>query len=87
VKLPDDSQIKVASEGLLGGTYLSIEPGGSETYLKAGDEIEYTQGTVDLMSLISKAIFSVGGGSKKEGDAASPAPPSNAPAPAPSTNE
>ena len=58
VKLPDDSQIKVATEGLLGGTYLSIEPGGSDTYLKPGGEIEYTQGTIDLMSLITKAMFS-----------------------------
>jgi phospholipid/cholesterol/gamma-HCH transport system substrate-binding protein len=66
VKLPDDSQIKVASEGLLGGNYLSIEPGGSDTYLKNGDEIEYTQGTIDLMSLISKAMFSTATGGKTE---------------------
>jgi phospholipid/cholesterol/gamma-HCH transport system substrate-binding protein len=64
VKLPDDSQIKVASEGLLGSNYLSIEPGGSDTYLKSGDEIEYTQGTIDLMGLISKAMFGAAGGAK-----------------------
>ena len=35
VKLPDDSAIKIASDGLLGGKYLSIDPGGSETFLEA----------------------------------------------------
>ena len=81
VKVPDDSQIKVASEGLLGGNYLAIEPGGSDNYLKAGDEIEYTQGTIDLMSIISKAMFSTAaGGKSSSGDQ----PAGNAPA-APST--
>jgi phospholipid/cholesterol/gamma-HCH transport system substrate-binding protein len=64
VKLPDDSAIKVASDGLLGGKYLSIDPGGSEVYLEAGDEIPFTQGSVDLTELIGKAIYSSGGGGK-----------------------
>ena len=61
VKLPDDSAIKIASDGLLGGKYLSIDPGGSEDYLEAGDEIRFTQGAVDLTELIGKAIYSGGG--------------------------
>ncbi len=61
VELPDDTSIKVASEGLLGGSYLSIEPGGGEELLKSGDEIKYTQGSVNLMDLIGQAIFSGGG--------------------------
>ncbi len=64
VKLPDDSAIKIASDGLLGGKYLSIDPGGSEDYLEAGDEIRFTQGAVDLTELIGKAIYSGGGGDK-----------------------
>ena len=60
VRLPDDSQIKIASEGLLGGSYLAIEPGGSDIYLEDGDEFEFTQGTVDLMGLISRAISGLG---------------------------
>ena len=62
VKLPDDSAIKIASDGPLGGKYLSIDPGGSEDYLEAGDEIRFTQGAVDLTELIGKAIYSGGGG-------------------------
>ncbi|MDP6691298.1 MAG: outer membrane lipid asymmetry maintenance protein MlaD [Alphaproteobacteria bacterium] len=65
VQLPDDSAIKIASDGLLGGKYLSIDPGGSEDYLEAGDEIRFTQGAVDLTELIGKAIYSTGGGGKK----------------------
>jgi len=62
VRLPDDSAIKVLSDGLLGGKYLSIDPGGSENYLDAGDEIRFTQGTVDLTELIGKAIYNSGSG-------------------------
>ncbi|MDE0943908.1 MAG: outer membrane lipid asymmetry maintenance protein MlaD [Alphaproteobacteria bacterium] len=62
VKLPDDSAIKIASDGLLGGKYLSIDPGGSEDYLEADDEIRFTQGAVDLTELIGKAIYSTGSG-------------------------
>lgn len=62
VRLPDDSAVKVTSDGLLGGKYLSIQPGGSEDYLEAGGEIIYTQGSVDLTELIGKAIYNSGGG-------------------------
>ncbi|MFP6698551.1 MAG: outer membrane lipid asymmetry maintenance protein MlaD [Alphaproteobacteria bacterium] len=65
VKLPDASAIKIASDGLLGGKYLSIDPGGSDEYLEAGDEIRFTQGAVDLTDLIGKAIYSSGGGGAK----------------------
>ena len=65
VKLPDDSAIKIVSDGLLGGKYLSIDPGGSEDYLEAGDEIRFTQGAIDLTDLIGKAIYSTGGGGSK----------------------
>jgi phospholipid/cholesterol/gamma-HCH transport system substrate-binding protein len=65
VKLPDDSSIKVTSDGLMGGKYLSIDPGGSEDYLAPGDEIRFTQGAVDLTDLIGKAIYSGGGGAAK----------------------
>lgn len=68
VKLPDDSSAKIASVGLLGGNYLSVEPGGSDKLLQPGGEITYTQGAVNLMDLIGQAIFSAtggGGGEKK----------------------
>lgn len=58
VKLPDDSSAKITSEGLLGGSYISVTPGGSEELLADGGEIMFTQGSVDLMSLIGQAVFS-----------------------------
>ncbi|WP_374634914.1 outer membrane lipid asymmetry maintenance protein MlaD [Ferrovibrio sp.] len=61
-QLPDDSAAKIASEGLLGSNYLSIEPGGSDVNLKAGDSVKFTQGSVNLMDLIGQAIFSATSG-------------------------
>jgi len=60
VKVPDDSTLKVASEGLLGGNYLAIEPGGSDDNLKPGGQIQFTQGSVDLVGLIGQAMFGAG---------------------------
>ncbi len=48
--------------------YLSIDPGGSEDYLEAGDEIRFTQGTVDLTELIGKAIYNTGSGGGAKSD-------------------
>jgi len=56
VKLPSDSSAKIASDGLLGGSYVAIEPGGSEYFLEPGEEIEHTQGSVSLLDLIGKAV-------------------------------
>ena len=66
VKLPTDSSIKIASSGLLGENYLAIEPGADEEFLKNGDEIEHTQGAINLTDLIGKAIYSVGDTDKKK---------------------
>lgn len=65
IKIPDDSSAKITSESLLGGNYLSIAPGGSETALENGSEIMFTQGSIDLMGLIGQAVFSTGSGEKK----------------------
>lgn len=67
LKLPDDSSAKITSEGLLGDTYLALDAGGSPDILASGGEIRFTQGSIDLMSLIGQAIFSVtGSGEKKD---------------------
>ena len=73
VKLPEDSSAKIASEGLLGGNYLALDPGGSDRMLKSGEEIKFTQGSVNLMDLIGQAIFSATSGGDKKNTAA-PAP-------------
>lgn len=55
-ELPDDSAILVSSEGLLGGNYIEIIPGGSPFNLEPGGEIEDTQGSVSLVTLLMKFV-------------------------------
>ncbi|MDB5683198.1 MAG: hypothetical protein JWM38_2529 [Sphingomonas bacterium] len=78
VKLPSDSSASITSEGLLGGTYVSLTPGGSETPLKNGDTILDTQGSLDMMGLIGQFINKTGSGdssaAKSAGDAAATPP-------------
>lgn len=54
VEIPDDSQILVASEGLLGGAFVEILPGGSLVNLAPGEEILDTQGAVSTLGLLMK---------------------------------
>jgi phospholipid/cholesterol/gamma-HCH transport system substrate-binding protein len=52
VRIPEDSDIRVSQESLLGGSFLEILPGGSDFMLGAGDEILNTQGSVSLLNLL-----------------------------------
>lgn len=52
--LPADSDVKIASEGLLGGNYVEITPGASEDVLASGDEVVNTQGSVSLLNLLMR---------------------------------
>lgn len=61
IALPDDTSAKISSDGLLGGAYVALEPGGSMDMLSDGGEITFTQGSIDLMGLIGQAIFATGG--------------------------
>lgn len=56
VKIPDDSDVKVASEGLLGGVYVEIVPGGSDFMLASGDEILLTQSAISFLNLLMKFV-------------------------------
>lgn len=56
ILVPDDSTILVASEGLLGGNFVEIVPGGSPFNLEPGAEIQDTQGAVSLISLLLKFV-------------------------------
>jgi phospholipid/cholesterol/gamma-HCH transport system substrate-binding protein len=67
LELADDTTAKVTAEGLLGSKFIALEPGGSETKLSNGDVIAYTQGAVDVWSLISQAMFERSG-AKSSGD-------------------
>ena len=73
IHLPDDSAILISSEGLLGGNFVELSPGGSIDNFEPGDEIEDTQGAVSLISLLMKFVSS--GSDSKDGK------PADAPAP------
>jgi phospholipid/cholesterol/gamma-HCH transport system substrate-binding protein len=71
VPIPDDSSLLVTSTGLLGGSYLSISPGGSDKMLPPGGAITNVQGSVDLMGLVGRFI---GGGNNQKPTGGAPQP-------------
>ena len=58
IALPADSAALIQSDGLLGGAYILIQPGGSVENLAPGDEIEDVQGAVSLLQLMMKFVDS-----------------------------
>lgn len=56
VQIPADSSASLKNEGLLGGVYLAIEPGGAEEVLAAGSELEFGQGAIDVIRLLSEFV-------------------------------
>ena len=57
VKLARDSSARIASESLLGGRYLDIQPGGDENDMRGGDKIAMTQSATNLEDLLGRFIF------------------------------
>lgn len=64
LQLPTDSTIQVASEGLLGGTFIEVLPGGDEAVLAPGDSFQDTQSAVSLITLLLRAFTSEDGTSE-----------------------
>ncbi|MDR2794888.1 MAG: outer membrane lipid asymmetry maintenance protein MlaD [Holosporaceae bacterium] len=58
IKLPKDTSASVQSDGLFGGKYLSLNPGGAEEDIAADGEIENTVGPTNLESIIGKFMLS-----------------------------
>ena len=60
VVLPDDTAIVISSEGLLGGNFVELLPGGSPFNLDPGAEIVDTQGAVSIVQLLLKFVSGSG---------------------------
>jgi phospholipid/cholesterol/gamma-HCH transport system substrate-binding protein len=60
LKLPQDSSAQISSNGLLGGEFLAVVPGGDEATIPPGGTVTITQGAVGLEELLGKFIFNVG---------------------------
>ena len=89
LELPQDTALLVSSEGLLGGNFMELVPGGMPMNLAAGDEIVDTQGSVSLISLLMKFVggsasdaLSGGGEAGEHSPTEAPPPVATEPAPA-----
>ncbi len=56
LEVPEDSSVAISSEGLLGGNFVELVPGGSPFNLGPGEEIEDTQGALSLLGLLAKFV-------------------------------
>lgn len=54
IKIPEDSIAKIASEGLLGGNFISVDVGASDFMLEPGAPFQHTQGSINLIDLVVK---------------------------------
>jgi phospholipid/cholesterol/gamma-HCH transport system substrate-binding protein len=68
VKLPKDTAARILSDGLLGGNYLALEPGGDEAMIEPGGEITVTQDPINIADLLGRFVFGSADGGKN-GDA------------------
>ena len=70
-EIPEDSFASIQTQGLLGGKYIGLNPGGADMYLKDGGHIDQTQSAIVLESLINKlfaGFASKGGDSQSQED-------------------
>ena len=59
IKLPSDTVVFISSDGLLGGKYVRLQPGLSETMVAANGVLANTKDVVGLEELLGKVIFLV----------------------------
>ena len=62
VPLPSDTSARILSDGLLGNTYIALEPGGAVENIEDGGRISYTQGAVNLVDLLGRFVFGAADG-------------------------
>ncbi len=82
--LPADTSASILTGGLLGESYVGLQPGGDVEPLKPGEEIAFTTPAVDLIQMVGKYMFSGGGSKPSDGGDAAPTttePSPTAPAP------
>lgn len=73
--IPEDSDAKILTAGLLGEQYIGLQPGADDVPLKNGDEIKFTQSALVLENLIGQFLTSVTEKGSKKDDAPTAAQP------------
>ncbi len=66
IEIPTDTVALIASNGLLGGSHLKLEIGGSFDMLEPGDDFEFSQTSPSLEQLLGQAIYSLTSSSGEE---------------------
>src|SRR5689334_15566302 len=57
IKLPSDTIASIRTSGLLGESFVSLSPGGSDRMLRSGDSIVQTEPALDITQLLQKYAF------------------------------
>jgi len=66
--IPDDSDAAIQTSGLLGANYIALSPGGSDTFLHGGSELQFTQSAIVLENLINKLFANFSGSKDSAGN-------------------
>jgi phospholipid/cholesterol/gamma-HCH transport system substrate-binding protein len=84
-EIPSDSDASIYTQGLLGGKFIGLTAGGSDTYLKNNDQISFTQSALVLENLIGQMVanFSNKGSDSSGSSGSSGSAPTTAPSPKP----
>ncbi len=56
-KISNDSIFSIATDGLIGGSYINIKPGNKDIFLINGDKTTNTLDAISLENIISDIIF------------------------------
>ncbi|MEO9968353.1 MAG: MlaD family protein [Hyphomonadaceae bacterium] len=66
--LPDDTDARISTEGLLGGSFVALELGGGYDVIEKDGtgEIIFTRGSVDLLTLVGSFASSLGEDNSEE---------------------
>ncbi|WP_170294772.1 outer membrane lipid asymmetry maintenance protein MlaD [Roseospira navarrensis] len=56
VELPEDSAAMIQTDGLMGGKFVELEPGGALDVLEPGGWFDYTQDSVIIEDLLGKIV-------------------------------
>ncbi|HRA57314.1 MAG TPA: outer membrane lipid asymmetry maintenance protein MlaD, partial [Thermomonas sp.] len=72
--LPADTSAGIFTSGLLGESYVGLQPGGDPENLKPGEEIAYTQPAVDLIQMVGKYMFGGASGTSAPASKTEPSP-------------
>ena len=57
IKLPNDTVAMIVSDGLMGGKFIKLEPGGEIDLLQPGDVFTYVQDAVLVESVLEKIVL------------------------------